>query len=166
MIVRRFSEETIMQPDGSLRGRRPFLRRIIALVSLLAVPAGIQARQEQRQAGSEPKGSPKGLIFAGIQGSVVAIEQATGNLSWHTHLTGGDFVNVVVAGGSIYASTRGEIYCIDTSTGQIRWHNQLKGYGRGLMTMATAEVAGNQAAVIQARRHQQEEEAAAAQPPM
>jgi hypothetical protein len=137
---------------------------MMALGGLMAMPADVRAGQAGSQTNSETQRTPVGLIFAGIRGSVVAIERATGNLAWHTHLTGGDFVNVIVSGGSIYGSTRGEIYCLDPGTGAIRWHNELKGYGRGLMTMATAEVSGNQAAVIRAKRRQEEQAVVVVQP--
>ena len=37
------------------------------------------------------------LVFIGIKGSVVALDRATGQQVWATHLKGSDFVNVVVA---------------------------------------------------------------------
>jgi outer membrane protein assembly factor BamB len=132
---------------------------MMALGGLMAMPAAVRAGQAGSQANSETQRTTTGLIFAGVRGSVVAIEQATGKLAWHTHLAGGDFVNVIVSGGSIYGSTRGEIYCLDPGTGTIRWHNELKGYGRSLMTMATAEVSGNQAAAIREKRRRDAEAA-------
>lgn len=153
-----------MKAETMHHGRRPFLQKILALGGLLALPAG-QAQQSRTQAGSDNLPSPTGIIFGGIRGRVVAFDRTSGNVVWSTHLNGGDFVNLVFAGRDLYASTQGELFCVDAGTGQIRWHNRLKGYGRGLMTIATSETPGNQAAVFQAKRHQEEEQAAAQYPP-
>jgi len=40
------------------------------------------------------------LVFIGIKASVVALDRATGQQVWATHLKGSDFVNVVVQNGS------------------------------------------------------------------
>jgi outer membrane protein assembly factor BamB len=84
-------------------------------------------------------GKMSNTVYAGINGSVVAIDRATGTMLWSTPLKGSDFVNVLFAGGDLVAATKGELFCLDQATGQIRWHNPLKGYGRGLVTLATPE---------------------------
>ena len=80
------------------------------------------------------------VIHVGIKGTVMAIEAASGRQLWVTKLTGGDFVNVVRDGAIVYAGTQGEIFCLDANTGAIRWHNPLKGYGYGLVSIATENV--------------------------
>src|ERR1035438_9098367 len=53
---------------------------------------------------TDMKDSP--LIFIGIKGSVVALNRATGQQVWATHLKGSDFVNVVLLDGAVLASDR------------------------------------------------------------
>jgi outer membrane protein assembly factor BamB len=57
------------------------------------------------------------LVFIGIKGSVVALNRATGQQVWATHLKGSDFVNVVLQDGAVLASCYGEIFCLDSLTG-------------------------------------------------
>jgi outer membrane protein assembly factor BamB len=101
------------------------------------------------------------LVFVGIKGSVVALDRATGEQVWATHLKGWDFVNVVLQDGGVLASCSGEIFCLDPLTGVGMWHNPLKGFGRGLATIATLcnPAEGNTAALAEKRR---QDEAAAA----
>ena len=96
------------------------------------------------------------MIFIGIKGSVIALNRATGQQMWATHLKGSDFVNVVLQEGAILASCYGEIFCLDPLTGEARWHNPLKGFGTGLASIAT----GN--ATVLAAKHRYDEQAAAA----
>src|SRR5208282_3793381 len=83
------------------------------------------------------------LVFIGIKGSVVALNRATGEQVWATHLKGSDFVNVVLQDGAILAACDGEIFCLDPLKGDARWHNPLKGFGTGLATIATKPNLGN-----------------------
>jgi len=73
------------------------------------------------------------LVFIGIKGSVVALNRATGQQVWATHLKGSDFVNVVLQDGAVLASCYGEIFCLDPLTGITMWHNppQRLRYGAG-----------------------------------
>ena len=80
------------------------------------------------------------VIHVGIKGAVMAIEAASGRQLWVTELKGSDFVNVVRDGATLYAGTHGELFCLDADTGAIRWQNPLKGYGYGLVTIATENV--------------------------
>ena len=103
-----------------------------------------------------------GLVFAGIRGSVVALDRATGTQVWTTRLKGSDFVNVALLGEDLYASARGEIYCLDPSTGAVRWHNPLKGLGYGLVSIATDTGRSNQAPSMRKRKQEEAATAAAA----
>ncbi len=153
-----------MRGNGVDRGRRPFLLRLMTLGGIAACsPRGLAG---QAPAPRQPLPLPQhgGLIFAGIKGSVVAFEKATGKQAWSTHLSGTAFVNIVLAGADLYASTRGELFCVDAGSGSIRWHSPLKGYGRGLMTIATLEGPVNQAAIAYAELRHREQQAAASQP--
>ena len=100
------------------------------------------------------------LVFIGIKGSVVALNRATGQQEWATHLKGSDFVNVVVQDGAVLASCYGEIFCLDPLTGASMWHNPLKGFGRGLATIATECNPGSDAPVL-AEKHRRDQAAAA-----
>jgi outer membrane protein assembly factor BamB len=104
------------------------------------------------------------LVYIGIKGSVVALDRATGEQVWATHLKGSDFVNVVLDDGVILASCSGEIFCLDPLTGADRWHNRLKGFGTGLATIATELNPGHGrlAAFAEKRRRDQEAAASAA----
>jgi outer membrane protein assembly factor BamB len=101
------------------------------------------------------------LVFIGIKGSVVALNRATGQQVWTTHLRGSDFVNVILEEGGILASCCGEIFCLDPLTGILMWHNPLKGFGRGLATIATEQNPGNCNAPTLAEKHRRDQEAAA-----
>ncbi|HEY5909695.1 MAG TPA: PQQ-binding-like beta-propeller repeat protein [Verrucomicrobiae bacterium] len=102
------------------------------------------------------------LVFIGIKGSVIAVNRATGQQVWATHLKGSDFVNVVVQDGAVLASCCGEIFSLDKLTGNARWHNPLKGFGRGLATIAAEEASGSCNTAVLAEKRRQDEQAAAA----
>jgi len=102
------------------------------------------------------------LIFIGIKGSVVALNRATGEQIWATHLKGAEFVNVVLQGEAVIASCSGEIFCLDSLTGNARWHNPLKGFGMGLATLATGAHAASANAPLQAEKQRRDQAAAAA----
>jgi outer membrane protein assembly factor BamB len=102
------------------------------------------------------------LIFIGIHGSVVALNRATGEHVWATHLKGADFVNVVLQSDALLASCSGEIFCLDPSTGKALWHNPLKGYGMGLATIATAINPGSGNAAVLTEKRRRDDQASAA----
>ena len=100
------------------------------------------------------------LVFIGIKGSVVALSRVTGQQVWATHLKGSDFVNVVLEDGAVLASCCGEIFCLDPLTGNALWHNPLKGFGTGLVTLATEHNPGDGNAPVLAEKRRRDEEAA------
>ncbi len=102
------------------------------------------------------------LIFVGIKGSVVALNRATGEKVWATHLKGSDFVNVVLQEGAVLASCCGEIFCLDPLTGDALWHNPLKGFGTGLATIALEHNPESDTPPVMAEQRRREEGAAAA----
>ena len=101
-------------------------------------------------------------VFIGIKGSVVALNRATGQQVWATHLKGSDFVNVVVQDGTVLASCYGEIFCLDPFTGNACWHNPLKGFGLGLATIASEHDPGTGNALVLAEKHRRDAAASAA----
>src|SRR4029077_10653793 len=86
------------------------------------------------------------LVFAGIRGSVVAMDRSSGRRAWETKLKGGDFVTLLVEEDRIFAGTHGEIFCLEAATGKLLWHDGLKGYGFGLMSIATKNGSSDSAA--------------------
>ena len=102
------------------------------------------------------------LVFIGIRGSVVALDRATGQQVWATHLKAFDFVNVVLQDNAILASCYGEIFCLDPITGNALWHNPLKGFGRGLATIVTEDNPGTGNTPVLAGKHRRDAAAAAA----
>jgi outer membrane protein assembly factor BamB len=102
------------------------------------------------------------LVFIGIKGSVVALNRATGQQVWATHLKGSDFVHVVLQDGALLASCRGEIFCLDPLTGVGMWHTPLKGFGMGLATIATQSNPGEANAPVLAEKRRRDQAAAAA----
>ncbi len=101
------------------------------------------------------------MVFIGIKGSIIALDRATGQQRWATHLKGADFVNVVVQNGAVLASCYGEIFCLDPLTGDALWHNPLKGFGVGLATIATEENPSSDNALVLAQKHRRDQQAAA-----
>ena len=102
------------------------------------------------------------LVFIGIKGTVVALDRATGQRVWATHLKGSDFVNVVLEDGALLASCYGEIFCLDPLTGDALWHNPLKGFGTGLATIATEYDTGSANALVLAEKQRRDAAASAA----
>ncbi len=144
---------------------RGILKAALILSGLVGAASTGAAEQTRPPDGNAGSSVTEAMVFAGIRGSVIALDRRSGKVLWSTHLSGGDFVNVAFLGGDLYASTRGEIFCVGAATGRIRWHNALRGYGRGLMTIAGSGTAENQGAAARAKKHKEEEEAAAAQNP-
>ena len=102
------------------------------------------------------------LVFIGIKGSAVALDRATGQQVWATHLKGSDFVNVLLEDRAILASCCGEIFCLNALTGKGLWHNPLKGFGTGLATIATEAGAGCGLTAVLAEKHRRDAAASAA----
>ena len=102
------------------------------------------------------------LVFVGIKGSVVALNRATGQQVWATHLKGRDFVNVTIQQGMLLASCSGEIFCLDPLTGKALWHNPLKGFGVGLVTIASDAGSSNAQVLAEKRRRDEEASSSAA----
>ena len=101
------------------------------------------------------------LVFIGIKGSVLALDRATGQQVWATHLKGSDFVNVLLEDRAILASCCGEIFCLEPLTGNALWHNPLKGFGTGLATIATELNPGTGNAPVLAEKRRRDEQTAA-----
>ena len=102
------------------------------------------------------------LVILGIRGSVVALNRATGEQVWATHLKGYEFVNIVVEDQQVLATCSGEAFCLDPFTGRVVWHNRLKGFGRGLATIGTQANQQQRQTAISAAQRLRDEAAAAA----
>jgi len=99
------------------------------------------------------------VIYLGIKGSVLALDAATGQQLWATHLKGSTFVHVVLDGDKLYAATYGEIFCLDPRTGAGLWHNPLKGFGLGLVSIAAETISPGSLLNLVEEIHRQEEAA-------
>jgi len=104
------------------------------------------------------------LLFVGIKASVIALDSATGEPVWETPLSGSDYVSVLWDGVALYATNRGEVWCLDPASGAVKWHNALKGYGRGMVSLAsTAQPTSSTSDVdIRAMKRKRDQDAAAA----
>ena len=66
----------------------------------------------------------------------MALDRATGELMWETHLNGDGLVQLLVDGNYLYATTHGELFCLEALTGRIRWGNPLQGFPAGAVSIA------------------------------
>jgi outer membrane protein assembly factor BamB len=97
-------------------------------------------------------------IYVGIKNFVVALDDRTGTEVWRTQLRGSDYVNILWDGESLVASNSGEVWRLDPATGAVIWHNGLKGFGRGIVSLASnrraTTASENDSAVAKRRRDQ------------
>lgn len=78
-----------------------------------------------------------GLLYVGIDGSVVALDRTSGEIVWSVRLRkGSTLVPILRDDRNLYALSGGEVTCLDPASGEVRWHNPLKGYRTGLATFA------------------------------
>ena len=99
------------------------------------------------------------MLYLGVKGSVVAIEQESGTEIWRTHLKGSGFVSFVLARERVFAHAHGNLFCLERDTGQVLWSSDLPGLGYGLAALA---VEGAQSDAIGAAHQFQAQQAAAA----
>jgi outer membrane protein assembly factor BamB len=102
------------------------------------------------------------FVFAGINGSVIAFDETTGDQVWVTSLKGSEFVNLVLSEYKLYATTKGEIFCLDPGTGKVLWQNPLRGMGRGIVCVAAPGTQANMTAAIKRKKDQDAAAAATA----
>lgn len=102
------------------------------------------------------------MLFVGIRGVVLALHRRNGQVLWETSLKGWDFVTLVLDNGDLLATAKGEISCLDPATGRIRWTNPLRGYGYGIISIATqGQSSSNPAAAAVAEAARQSDDSAA-----
>jgi outer membrane protein assembly factor BamB len=106
--------------------------------------------------------SDSNFVFLGLNGSVIALDDTTGDQVWTTRLKGSDFVNLILNENKLYATTKGEIFCLDSGTGKILWQNPLRGMGHGLVCIAAPGSQPNLAAAIKKKKNQDDAAATAA----
>jgi outer membrane protein assembly factor BamB len=70
-------------------------------------------------------------------------------------LTGSAFVSLLAEQNRVFAGTKGEVFCLDAATGKLLWHDGLKGYGFGLVSLATKDNCADMAAL--AAEHEREQ---------
>lgn len=84
------------------------------------------------------------LIFVGLNGYVVALDRATGEIVWSNNELNNGYVSLLLDGDQLIVSTDGYIFCLSPLTGDIRWKNPLSGYGTGVATMASVRGSSEQ----------------------
>jgi outer membrane protein assembly factor BamB len=107
---------------------------------------------------------PKMLFFVGIKSSILAFDERTGAEVWRTKLKGSDFVTVLWDGEALLAANGGEIFRLEPQTGAVMWHNELKGFGRGVVSLASTrapQVGTRSDPNIASKRRDQQQAAAA-----
>jgi hypothetical protein len=99
------------------------------------------------------------FVFAGMNGSVVAIDRRNGQVAWHwqSPKPRRAFVSIFVDGDRVVAGLSGYLYCLDAASGRVLWENPLKGFGYGNFSFAS--VRGQMAVYAAAEQEQEEEEA-------
>jgi len=104
------------------------------------------------------------FTYVGIKNSVVALDDRTGAEVWRAHLRGSDFVTILWDGEALIVANSGEVWRLDPQSGAVIWHNGLKGFGRGVVSLASGRRAANtsdiDAAAAKRRRDQQASTAA------
>ncbi len=83
--------------------------------------------------------SIQNTVYAGIKGTVIAMDRSTGTELWRARLTGSGFVNLTLDGNQLIATTRGEIFCLDSASGAMLWTSDLPGMGQGIITVVTSQ---------------------------
>ena len=81
---------------------------------------------------------PQTLIYVGIKHSVVALDDRTGAEVWQTELRSGDYVTILWDGEALIAANSGEVWRLDPQRGHVLWHSEMKGFGRGLVSLASS----------------------------
>src|SRR5829696_2546788 len=77
------------------------------------------------------------FTYVGIKNSVVALDDRTGVEVWRRQLRGSDFVTVLWDGEALIVANSGEVWRLDPQSGVVIWHNGLKGFGRGVVSLAS-----------------------------
>ncbi len=78
------------------------------------------------------------LIFVGLNRRVIALDRFTGQEVWVWKAPKGTgFASVFLDGDRLIVGISGYVYCLDPVYGQPVWENSLKGYGHGLMSLAS-----------------------------
>jgi outer membrane protein assembly factor BamB len=80
---------------------------------------------------------PNFFTYVGIKNSVVALDARTGAEVWRAQLRGSDFVTVLWDGEALIVANSGEVWRLDPESGAMIWHNGLKGFGRGVVSLAS-----------------------------
>jgi outer membrane protein assembly factor BamB len=79
------------------------------------------------------------VVFVGFNKRVVALDQNNGAVLWDwTCPRGSGYVTLLLTDEQhLIVSVNGYTYCLDPTTGQQRWFNELKGFGVGVVSLAS-----------------------------
>jgi outer membrane protein assembly factor BamB len=59
------------------------------------------------------------LVFAGLNGYVVALDRDTGAVVWKCNELKSGYVTLLLDGDRLIASTNGYLFCLDPQTGRV-----------------------------------------------
>ena len=96
------------------------------------------------------------LVFVGFNSRIAALDRETGDICWQWKASkGSGFVSLFVDGDCLFASVQGYSYCLEAETGMERWMNPMKGFGFGVVSIATARGHSGHSTLGQAAADQQ-----------
>ncbi|HVS69953.1 MAG TPA: PQQ-binding-like beta-propeller repeat protein [Phycisphaerae bacterium] len=99
------------------------------------------------------------LVYVGFHSQVVALNAGNGQMvwDWKAH-TGSGYVTLLLDGDRLFVSVNGYTYCLHARTGKELWFNALRGYGVGVVSLAstTASVSN----ILAAAAHEADQAAA------
>lgn len=102
-------------------------------------------------------------VFVGTGRQVAALDRDTGAIRWTWKSDGSSwgagYVTLHLDGERLYVGVDGFLFCLDAMNGQVLWSNELKGFGHGVLAIATL---GGSASALTAQAHAAAAAAAAA----
>jgi PQQ-like domain len=104
------------------------------------------------------------LVFAGLNGRVVALDRARGRIvwQWRSPKPTRGFVTLMLDGDRLLAGLGGYLYCLDPATGRLLWENPLTGFGLGIFSFASVRGSTHPAGAAQQAADDESSDAAAA----
>jgi outer membrane protein assembly factor BamB len=97
------------------------------------------------------------MIFAGLNGRVMALNRDNGQIvwEWHSPKPRKGFIAVMLDGDRLIVGISGYLYCLEATTGRLIWQNPLTGYGIALFSFASVRGQAQQSTTAQYEADQQ-----------
>ncbi|MDP1587896.1 MAG: PQQ-binding-like beta-propeller repeat protein, partial [Prosthecobacter sp.] len=78
------------------------------------------------------------LLFTGFNKRVAALHRDTGEIQWDWKApAGSSYTNLLLDGDRLIVSVSGYTYALDPLTGKQLWMNEMKGFGYGVVSLAS-----------------------------